>query len=57
MLANVQVKASPAKPKVAGLYGNKAGTIVRAAGQDADGVSKGSHPPPTHTHTHTLSSL
>ena len=29
-LANVQVKATPANPKVAGVYGNKDGTIVRA---------------------------
>ena len=28
-LANVKVKASPANPKVAGVYGNKDGTIVR----------------------------
>ena len=41
-LANVQVKATPANPKVVGVYGNKAGTIVRAVYKGTRSTASGS---------------
>ena len=41
-LANVQVKATPADPKVVGVYGNKDGTIVRAVYEGTRSTASGS---------------